>query len=297
MNIMITGGSGFLGSRLALYYGKNHTVWAPAHRELDLTDMDALREALAAHKPAVILHCAAVSDIGETARDPERSYAANVTAPVCLAQAAKEIGAKLVICSSDQVYCTKIKEGQSEEEFLRFRREDEEDLQPVPLYGQQKLEAERRCLQANPDTVALRLTWMYDERTPYEKERNKGTLTAAIRTAVKKAMDEGKPAVLPQSVTDHRGVTDVMAVVKNMEKAWQLPGGAYNFGSPNCRNMAQTLQDGLPEEAAKYICLQETTGDLRNLTMDMEKLNAAGIYFKDTAEALHDWLQSHALTE
>ena len=29
----------------------------------------------------------------------------------------------------------------------------------------------------------------------------------------------------------------------------------------------------------------------------MEKLNAAGIYFKDTAEALRDWLQNHELTE
>ena len=71
----------------------------------------------------------------------------------------------------------------------------------------------------------------------------------------------------------------------------------YNFGSPNHRNMAQTLRESLPEKVAQYLRLEETAGSLRNLTMDSTKLNAAGIYFKDTVEALRDWLQNHALTE
>ena len=119
MRILVTGSGGFMGSRTATYYGARHEVWAPSHAELALENSQAVEQALTEFRPQVILHCAAISDIGETAKDPVRSRAANVDAPINLAKAARELKAKLVICSSDQVYRVLQQPGQSTEDFLR----------------------------------------------------------------------------------------------------------------------------------------------------------------------------------
>ena len=286
MRILVTGSGGFMGSRTAKYYGEKHEVWAPSHAELALENSEAVEKSLAEFRPQIILHCAAISDIGETAKDPVRSRAANVDAPINLAKAARDLGAKLVICSSDQVYRISQRQGQTAEDFLKPHQETEQGLQPIPLYGQQKIEAEQRCLAINPDTVALRLSWMYDLLT--EAEWNKGRRN--LGTILLEAIETGNG--LTFSATDYRGVTDVMTVIENLEKAWQLPGGSYNFGSPSSGSMVETVQKAL--QLAGYENVPVTAapaGELTNLAMDQTKLIAAGIQFEDTAKHLAKWIQ------
>lgn len=287
MKIFVTGSGGFVGGRAAAYYGEKHTVWAPGHAQLPLEDGQAVRQALEQFRPQVILHCAAVSDIDETARYPVRSRAANVQAPLHLAQAAAALGAKLVICSSDQVYRMDPQPGQAREAYLQPHRESETNLTPLPLYGQQKLEAERLCLEANPDTVALRLSWMYDALTPAELAEGRRNLATNI-------MDALSGCSMTLSPTDYRGVTDVLTVVRQLEQAWQLPGGVYNFGSPCSGSMAETVQRAFELAGCDINLIQTgTEGMLSNLAMDQQKLNDAGIVFEDTATHLARWIQAH----
>ena len=41
MKIMVTGAGGFVGSRLAAYYGKKYDVWGVTHKDLDLTKSES----------------------------------------------------------------------------------------------------------------------------------------------------------------------------------------------------------------------------------------------------------------
>lgn len=291
MKIMVTGATGFLGSRLAARCRAAYDVLAPTRQELDLTG-PALEEAVVRQHPQVIFHCAAVSDIGETARDPQRSQKVNVEVPLRLAHAAQATGAKLLLCSSDQVYCTQCLPGQAECDFLLPRHEGEE-LSPLPLYGQQKLLAEQRCLAVCPDAVALRLSWMYAPLTPAEQARGKGTLTGVLLRALEEHRRTGAPVPVVFSATDYRGVTDADEVVERMLDAILLPGGAYNFGSPNTLSMAETVERVLHRLGITGLQVQPQNGSLRNLTMDQTKLNAAGISFTETGEALAAWLEKH----
>ena len=60
MKVLITGASGFVGRNLAEQFASKYGVLAPRHEELDMLNSRALGVYLAAHKPDVVVHAAAV---------------------------------------------------------------------------------------------------------------------------------------------------------------------------------------------------------------------------------------------
>lgn len=293
MRIMLTGAGGFLGSRLFTHYREKYEVWAPFHKELDFTRKESARKAVQDFHPDVLLHCGAISDVGACERDPELSMRVNVEGTRYLARACKEMGTRMVMCSSDQVYFRKKEEKESLEEYLRPHRE-EEHCSPVPVYGKHKLLAEAACFAEQPDSVILRLTWMYGKLT--EKERRKGRRNLADTLAEMCLLSPEKAEKKKQTflTTDYRGVTDVTEVVRQMEAAWKLPPGIYNFGSSASGSMYENITralEGTPSEALAEP-LAGTEGP-RNLIMDPEKTADARIHFPDTAEGIRRYVERH----
>ena len=281
--LLITGASGFLGGRAAAMLADRFGIVTPNHRDMDITDREAVRRFFDAVRPDLVLHGAAISDVGQCGREPEKSWRINVDGSRNVAEASGEIGAKCLLCSSDQVYAGT--------DGIEAHRE-EEDVTPVPLYGREKLTAERECLAVNPDCVMMRLTWMYDVRTmvPGEKSDFFRGLLARIASG----------EVLRFSAHDRRGLTYVGDVVENLVPAFSIPGGVYNFGSPSTVPVGRTMF-----EAARTIftvagldpdrieCDEESFRDApRNLCMDPAKLFSVGIRFPETAERVGELLKA-----
>ena len=276
MKLLVTGGSGFLGRRVVAYFETlGWQVQAPGHRELDITDANDLRAWFRENHPQAVIHTAAVSDTGACQREPEWSEAINVTGTLNLAACCRDYGAKLVICSSDQIYFGSPGTGPHREE---------DPVAPVNVYGLQKLRAEQGCLELLPETVCLRLSWMYArDSAPGER----GHFLSALKEAL---ADESKPLTWP--VHDRRGITDAADVVENLPKALKLPGGIWNFGSANGNSTYETVRSVL-EAADRQAALARLTPNLeafaqnpRDISMDMTKLEAAGITFPTTGEAI-----------
>ena len=61
--ILLTGASGFLGSRMYEYFGQitDESVLAPSHRELDITSLDSCRRWFSENQPDTVIHLAAIS--------------------------------------------------------------------------------------------------------------------------------------------------------------------------------------------------------------------------------------------
>ena len=119
----------------------------------------------------------------------------------------------------------------------------------------------------------LRLSWMYDSLTEDELAKGRRNLATMLR----EMLDQKQSRKF--SDTDHRGVTDVTLVVKNMEAAWKLPGGIYNYGSSNDADIYEALAE------------KATGGNVRNLMMRTDKLARHGIFFPDTAAGLEAFLR------
>ena len=154
-----------------------------------------IRQIVEESEADVIIHTAAISDVGICEKNPEESYYANVLLPVYLAKASD--GKKLICFSSDQVYRGCESDGPY--------REDE--AKPANIYGAHKLEMEQRVLDRQPDSVFLRAEWMYDYISP------KGNYLLNVLNA-KETFTFGR---------QYRGITYLREVCENLERIVKLP--------------------------------------------------------------------------
>ncbi len=279
--ILITGASGFVGSRTVAALHDTYELITPSHSELNITSEEAVESFIARTEPDAILHLAALSNTGYCEEHPQESYIVNVVSVENIAKAAALHGIKLVWFSSDQVYngCT----------GLGLLPEDT-PLAPENHYGRHKLLAEKRAMEICPDSVALRATWMYDsERHGMKTHRN-------FVLNFQEAKENGTP--LRFATREFRGITWIEDVVRNIPHTFNLPGGIYNFGAENHLNTYETAVEyariqGLDPDAIAIPDTERFSDHIRNLSMSMQKAHEASqgkIRFMTTLEGLSAYI-------
>ncbi len=262
MKILVTGARGFIGARIMDEFPD--AVAAPSLRAAGEAE---IRRMVDAAEAELIIHTAAISDIPTCEKDPEGSYRANVLLPLWLVKS----GVKTVLFSTDQVYAGCGGEGPYGEEGVR----------PANLYGRHKLEMERRALEAAPDTVLLRASWMYD--MPRYGSANRGNFLVNML----------RERELAFSASQHRAVTYARSVAAHMRRAAELPGGVYNYGSENGLTMLETacwLRDAL-----ELPVILRDAGARHDLWMDCSKAKRRGICFDSSIDGLRRCILDYGL--
>ena len=279
--ILITGASGFVGSRTVAALQGTYELITPCHSELDITSQEAVESFISRTQPDAILHLAALSNTGYCEEHPQESYLVNVVSVENIAKAAAKHGIKLVWFSSDQVY-----NGCNELGLLS----EDTPLKPENHYGRHKLLAEQRALEICPESVALRATWMYDSEQPGMKTHKNFVLN------FQEAKENGTP--LRFATREFRGITWIEDVVRNITHTFDLPGGVYNFGAENHLNTYETaveyarIQDLDPDTVA-IPDTERFPDHIRNLSISMQKANKASegkIRFMTTLEGLSAYI-------
>ena len=69
--LLITGASGFVGSRVVARWRNEYAVLAPSHSELDITDRTSVDSYFLQHTPDVVVHLAALSNTGYCEQNPD----------------------------------------------------------------------------------------------------------------------------------------------------------------------------------------------------------------------------------
>lgn len=106
--ILLTGGSGLVGSRLKELLEPGYKVLVPTHETLDITDRRAVREFFKISHPDAVVHAAAFTDVKEAERERGDknglAWRVNVDGTRNIDQAAKQVRAYHIFISTGSVF-------------------------------------------------------------------------------------------------------------------------------------------------------------------------------------------------
>lgn len=161
MKILITGAGGMLGTDLGNVLSQEFEAVGLERRPVthltvpydicDLTQARKTREAILSHKPEVILHAAAMTDVDYCEEHQDEALANNVAATESVVEAANEIDAPVIFFSTDYVF-----DGKKEGEY-----EETDTPDPLSFYGKTKLMGEEYILRTAKRALIFRITWLF----------------------------------------------------------------------------------------------------------------------------------------
>ncbi len=148
--ILITGAAGLLGGDLARAWHRRPIV-ALRHAELDVTDPGACRRALQAHRPQVVVNCAARASVDFCETNRDEAMRVNADGPRHLAEACAQTGIRLLHVSTDYVF-----DGTKDEPYI-----EQDEPHPLSVYSESKVAGERAVLDVSPEHLVLRVAWIF----------------------------------------------------------------------------------------------------------------------------------------
>lgn len=156
MKALVTGAKGMLGTEVCAALARDHEVRAADIEDFDVTDAAAVRSAIKAHRPDIVVHCAAWTDVDGCERDPVRAFRQNAWGTCHVAAACTEVGAKLVYVSTDFVF-----DGTKGEPYTELDRPN-----PLGVYAASKLAGEELVRALAPLHYVVRSAWLYGAAGP-----------------------------------------------------------------------------------------------------------------------------------
>lgn len=119
------------------------------HR-VDITKDSELSASIKEFRPDIIIHTAAQRYPDKVDKDPEAAKQLNVEATRTLCTLAKQQNVPVIYISTDYVFDGK-----------KAPYKESDEVNPVNLYGETKLQGERETLKISPDNLCLRVPVLY----------------------------------------------------------------------------------------------------------------------------------------
>lgn len=152
MKVLITGAKGMLGQDMVAEFQKrDYEVHAADHKALDITDIQAVRAAITALKPDIVVNCAAYTNVDKAESEPEIAMRVNGLGPRNLALACEATGAVLLHISTDYVF-----DGEKEGPYEIW-----DTPNPINAYGKSKLWGENYVRSLMHRYFIVRTSWLF----------------------------------------------------------------------------------------------------------------------------------------
>jgi dTDP-4-dehydrorhamnose reductase len=156
MKIVILGAGGRLGAALMRGYRDKYDITGFNHAQLDLASLDDLRGKLSAMSFDLLINAAAFTNVDLCETEPDRAFLINAEAPGVLAEVCKAKDAKLIHFSTDYVF-----DGEKRAPYT-----EENQANPISLYGESKLAGEKNVLSAENRHLIVRVSWVFGPDRP-----------------------------------------------------------------------------------------------------------------------------------
>ncbi len=211
MRALIVGSKGQLGAAFAAYFEKNGWDYAAADLDtLDITDADAVMDAVMPYHPGLIINCAAYNLVDKAETDSAKAYAVNAYGPRNLALALRRLESFFVHFSTDYVF-----DGAKGAPYTEADKPN-----PLNIYGQSKLKGETYAREV-PDSLVLRLSWLYGRGGQNFMNKLKGW--AAKPGALRVSADE----ISVPTCTDDVVTAAMEALNRGLTGTWHLTSGGF----------------------------------------------------------------------
>ena len=152
MRVVVTGARGLVGRALTEHCAAvGDEVLSYGHKELDITDRDAVRQMILGDHPDVVINCAAWTNVDGCESDEERAFAANAAGPENLAAACKEAECIFITISTDYVF-----DGEKSGFYTQLDKPN-----PESVYALSKLEGERLSTLAYGRSIVVRTGYIF----------------------------------------------------------------------------------------------------------------------------------------
>ena len=154
MSILLTGGSGLLGTQLT---SLDSSIISPERRELDIENRSDCRqwvETLSSQD--ILIHAAAFTSLPGSEEDPGAARNANIVGTVNLVNACQSSGVRLVYISTDYVFS-------GDKGFYK----EEDPINPINLYAKTKAAGEL-AVRTYDNSLVIRTSFCENE-FPHEK--------------------------------------------------------------------------------------------------------------------------------
>ena len=282
--ILVTGANGYLANYV-YHENKDEFKWIKMTRkDADFSNPSAVRKFIEKQDFDICFHCAANASTAICEDNPQLANKINVESTKVIVDICKEKNARLIFCSSEQVFNGKENPGPFKETELPIA---------VSVYGQNKIDCEKYIRSQEIDAIILRFSWMMGLSFDSIKA------SASIVKNVMNALIKQEPTLF--TCNEKRGMTYAKYFAKQFKAISKLPSDTYHVC---CQNEFTTYQ------AACYIakqlgCKQETIEQIilpnykryqdrfRDFRLDASKLASYGITFgtfkKNIDELLRDF--------
>lgn len=158
MKIVITGAAGMLGTAVREKWQRPDWELVSTDKNaisdnilpLDVRDRKAVGEVFSEHRPDIVLHLAAETDVDLCEQDPAHAYRTNAWGTENVVRACREQGCPLVYISTGSVFS-----GDKKEPYTEY-----DDPNPINVYAHSKLAGERIVEQTLNEYYIFRAGWM-----------------------------------------------------------------------------------------------------------------------------------------
>lgn len=155
--MLITGGSGQLGTALQRCWPSDWHLTAPGRGAFDLTDTDGIANRIAAghdgNRYTAVINCAAYTAVDKAEVDRDAAWIVNAEAPVALAEACAGQDIPILHISTDYVF--------SGRKAGAWRVED--PVGPLNVYGVSKLAGEEAIRASGARHAIVRTSWLFSQ--------------------------------------------------------------------------------------------------------------------------------------
>jgi len=222
MKVLITGASGLLGRPLmkafegAEVLGLALSRAGGALKRVDITDRDAVDEAVRTFGPDVIVHSAAMRKPDICQNDQALTYRINVDATARIAESARACGAWVLYLSTDYVF-----------DGTAPPYDVDDAPNPLNVYAKSKLGGERALLDRMPHCAVLRVPILYG---PVEE-----LAESAVTVIAEQVLSKAQSTIDAWAVRYPTHVEDVARACLLLARAWSdgseevRRGGVFHF--------------------------------------------------------------------